>query len=495
MSSEPHKFKILVVDDEASVRDTIVIILGQSGYETRGIAEARKVEEELVRFKPDLLILDLMLGNVSGLDILARIRNKSDFADLPVIILSAISDKRGIAAASKYRISAYLGKPFTRKAILDKIQEILSGAPTMPTHPGGSSVSMSALTPVGTVADLQDLNRVKDLPAMPFIVSQVSEALRNEKLDARLLANIVEKDQAIVAQLLKIANSAFYGQRGQVKDISQSVVVLGYTEVQNIVVTLALMKSFRFRHKVSGLSPLDFWAHSLGVGILGRQMAKIIGQTNLSDIFIGGVVHDFGKYIINLICPELYHGVMAEVKEHRRPLEDVEREKLDTTHMSVGAQISGRWEFPSLVKNCMRLHHRINFPTIEDAQEIRSLSCVAVGNILARWAGLGDAGNILLESVHPDVWKSLDFQNQKVATEGIDAGIREWARFMQSLGLMDIAKIFLNRQFFELEDEDRRPHILIVDEYARPVNPIRFYLLGSRFKAVVHNRKANLAEY
>lgn len=118
---------VLVVEDEASIADFVLAALKEQGYTT---AWARDGEEALLRFHqvaPQAVLLDLMLGRVSGLDVLSALRR---VGDLPVIVVSAKDDEEVIVEAFERGADDYITKPFSTRQLLARLKANLRKSPT-----------------------------------------------------------------------------------------------------------------------------------------------------------------------------------------------------------------------------------------------------------------------------------------------------------------------------------------------------------------------------
>lgn len=505
MSSEasPRRPRIVLVDDDKAVTDIVCYHLSHSGFEAVAVNSAPEILPTLEGFQPDVMVLDVMMPGMNGFEVLQKIRAQPGTRDLPVLMLTAVSDKRGVMVAAKLGVSGYVVKPFAPKSLIEKLEDILvqRGLPlplldaqTPEDDATGDSGPVYGVD--HDVEVLQDIQSLDDVPTMPFIVHEVNTALKNDKLDARMLARIVEKDQGVVSQLLRFANSAHYGQTREVKTPDQAIVVLGYREVTDIVVSLSLIKGFKFPDQTSGLSQIDFWGHSFAVGTLARQIAEVVDLGRTEDVFIAGIMHDFGKFVCNLLCPSAYHETLAEVIENKTMLESVEETRLGIHHRKVGGQVGRLWDLPDLVRNAMRLHDAWKYPSIESPVERRALACIHAADRLVRAAGLGRDGEVNLMNVDSAVWEDLRFKaSGKDADEAVKNTMTSWARFMNSMDLVDLESAFEDTTFLNPEVGDDRPPVLVIDERQRPMNSVVFSLMSSKLKPVYKTREANYIQY
>ncbi|SDH33925.1 response regulator [Paraburkholderia phenazinium] len=115
--------QILVVDDDADLRDLLRTYLSNSGFEVSVLHGASSLERRLERERPDLIVLDLMMSDIDGLTALRKLRATGD--DLPVIILTAKSDDVDKIVGLELGADDFLGKPFNPRELLARIQAVL----------------------------------------------------------------------------------------------------------------------------------------------------------------------------------------------------------------------------------------------------------------------------------------------------------------------------------------------------------------------------------
>lgn len=127
MSSPEEKPRILVVDDDPALQKLVVLLLKRANMNpvsAMNASEAAQIlrEEPL----PDLVVLDLMLPEISGIDFLRQMRAKSTFNSLPVIILSALADPAQIREGLEAGADRYLTKPYLANNLIRTVEEVLA---------------------------------------------------------------------------------------------------------------------------------------------------------------------------------------------------------------------------------------------------------------------------------------------------------------------------------------------------------------------------------
>lgn len=116
--------KILVVDDEADIVELITFQLERDGYKVISAKDGIEAVSKINRDKPDLVLLDIMMPRMSGLDVVEFIRGKDDTISLPIIIISAKSTEDDIVEGMELGADDYLTKPFSLKVLSAKVNSL-----------------------------------------------------------------------------------------------------------------------------------------------------------------------------------------------------------------------------------------------------------------------------------------------------------------------------------------------------------------------------------
>ena len=119
------KEKILVVEDDNSISELIKIHLIKNNFDHLIVADGEDAILSIENFMPDLVILDWMVPSLSGIEILRRIRMKSEFADLPVLMLTAKNSEQDKILGFESGVDDYLTKPFIPSELIARINAIL----------------------------------------------------------------------------------------------------------------------------------------------------------------------------------------------------------------------------------------------------------------------------------------------------------------------------------------------------------------------------------
>ncbi|MEL6678504.1 MAG: response regulator [Pseudomonadota bacterium] len=115
---------VLIVEDEPNIVESLAFLLQRDGFTVRTISDGAAAMAELVQTAPDVVILDVMLPNVSGFDILSSIRGHDRFARLPVMMLTAKGQRRDRDRAEELGADIFVTKPFSNTEIVAEVRRL-----------------------------------------------------------------------------------------------------------------------------------------------------------------------------------------------------------------------------------------------------------------------------------------------------------------------------------------------------------------------------------
>ncbi|MCX5770197.1 MAG: HDOD domain-containing protein [Candidatus Hydrogenedentes bacterium] len=244
---------------------------------------------------------------------------------------------------------------------------------------------------------LLKLLELQDLPTLPVIVDKILQMTKDDRSSASDLTVLLERDHAISARLLRLANSAFYGLPNSVASVRQAVVVLGFNETRYLALATSVFDAVIKRNQ-SAFDPLDFWMHSFGAAKAAQILSEeYCHEGNKEEWFAAGLLHDIGKYVLAVTLKAEYKDIVEEARATGKPLADIELDRLGITHGRAGQWLMEKWRLPAVIGSVSA--HAFHARTYAGADREIVLA-VAIGNLLSITAGFGSAGDS--EEVKPD---------------------------------------------------------------------------------------------
>ena len=229
---------------------------------------------------------------------------------------------------------------------------------------------------MGIITKDELINKVGDIKVLPFVARKLLETLNDESCSIDDLSGIIEKDQTIAARVLKISNSALYGLRHEVTSLHQALLILGFKTIRSMVLsvsTRSLYKNFGMKEKI-------LWDHSVGAGIAAKMISAGFGSEIGEVSFVGGLMHDFGKVVMNNETPDEFADVMMKIYNEGIDTITAETESYGYNHAEIGAGVVEKWGFAPLLVNVLRYHH-LNNIKLEDIKEPVTAKAIAITNL------------------------------------------------------------------------------------------------------------------
>jgi len=229
------------------------------------------------------------------------------------------------------------------------------------------------------------LNSVKDLPPMPQVAQKARQVVSDPDSDFKDLAKVIESDQAIVAGILKIANSAYYGAVGRVASVQQAAVVLGVKTLQELLTIACAAGLLGGELKGYELSAGDLWKHSLFTAAASRLLARRDHPSLAEDAFSAGLIHDAGKLILDpyvLKRKELFYQKLAS---GNITFLNAEKAILGFDHAEIAHDVCEKWQIPKHLSLAIKYHHA---PSLSNDNGMAYILHVA--DSIALMSGLGE---------------------------------------------------------------------------------------------------------
>jgi HD-like signal output (HDOD) protein len=196
------------------------------------------------------------------------------------------------------------------------------------------------------------------LASPPTVFLTLQNIVDDPSKSVRDASFVIESDAALALRLLKIVNSAFYGFPSQISAISTAITLIGYRELQNLVLATAVIE--RFSDLPGQLFSIhDFWAKNLRAALIAREMDARLGKGYTDTAFLCGLVHHIGQLVFYRRIPVLAREVDLLIQsQHTEGVDEagVEQQVIGFDHYELGAELCRLWKLPDVVVESIRLH-------------------------------------------------------------------------------------------------------------------------------------------
>lgn len=270
---------------------------------------------------------------------------------------------------------------------------------------------------------LKSLEQFSELPTPPHVAAQIIELLKDPEADFKELMDSLAQDPALVAKILKTANSAMYARRREVTNMAQALLTLGQAATTTLALSFSLVEGLEEASKDGTKFSLDFyWRRSLLAGFAARCLGAATGSDRREELFLAGLLQDIGLMVLAMAEPTTYEVLVDRFDDHES-ITTREASLLGVDHAWIGGWLLERWDLPNLICHAVRQSHTLEpRPTVSEAQaegddtaaETQAFcACVALSGKIAD-VMLTNPSDAVIAELTLDITASLDLEQGDV---------------------------------------------------------------------------------
>ncbi|MBN2232915.1 MAG: response regulator [Deltaproteobacteria bacterium] len=361
--------QVLVFEPHRESAEHICTIVGKVGLACRTVKTLAEFVAALQGDKPRLVIAEAVIPGYDDFAALRYIAEDSRLQSVPVIVIAGRTNRDNVVTARRLGARGFIVKPFDKKALVQQLKLALN---IRDLNPGSSGdvrgpvtggarhrprkISLTAIN--SERAKNQILQKIETIPSLPSIVYKVMELINRETSNAADFENLIIKDQALTARMLKMVNSSFYSLTRKVNSISDAVVYLGHNTIRSLVLGASTSNLFKKSMPIYGFRQEGLWQHANIVAAFSRQLATAAGLSaqEVDNCFISGLLHDIGKLILGPFVEQ--HGDQINpLLESGHTLSQAEEAVLGFSHGHIGGILLTNWKLPKNMVEVVTYHH------------------------------------------------------------------------------------------------------------------------------------------
>ncbi len=230
------------------------------------------------------------------------------------------------------------------------------------------------------------IESIASVPPLPAASAEVIRLIQDPKVPSARIARAIEYDPSLTANVLRLANSSFFGFHRSVSTVKDALFRLGTNQVFQLVVAATLGKMAQRPVNGYDLSGGDLWDHLVGTAIASVRLAQTLKREIPSYTFTAALTHDVGKLVLGTFVEVNAESIRELAYEEKMSFEQAERQVLETDHAEVGALLLEHWNLPEYLVDVVRWHHQ---PEEYHGKTPAAAYVVHVANVLCLMAGVG----------------------------------------------------------------------------------------------------------
>jgi HD-like signal output (HDOD) protein len=200
----------------------------------------------------------------------------------------------------------------------------------------------------------QTLSKTEHLPPTPEVLVSLLKAIDDPETSAETVGDLVAMDAALSLSMLRLVNSAAYGLVRKVEKIQDTVVFIGFDEIKNLSVAIAMKTG------LIGAAPIchtfhrkALWANFLAAAVASRMTGEALDLPEKGVAFSAGLLRDVGLLLLDGTYPHKLEFVITELATSDQTLCELEREVFGYTHGEVGMWLGEEWRIPRVLLSPM----------------------------------------------------------------------------------------------------------------------------------------------
>lgn len=264
---------------------------------------------------------------------------------------------------------------------------------------------------------LQYAQSVADLFALPEGYLRVKQLMDSDTASLDEVADVILLDPVLTSKLLKLANSAIYSLPYQVESVSKALLVLGKTQVYNLVLSIGIASACS-KVDTSAIDLERFWEQSINAALIAKFLAEQCQLKPTDRYYVAGLLHNIGEMVVlnfNARQANQCQNYNSDIKPWQ-----LQQTELGFTYAECGAELLHLWHLPDSIVEPVALQHSTKFDIKNKAQLVLHLAVrLALANQhpdLYNTRQLVDPFILeLLNLTQQDIIRAIDFCN----TEGL----------------------------------------------------------------------------
>jgi putative nucleotidyltransferase with HDIG domain len=272
---------------------------------------------------------------------------------------------------------------------------------------------------------IQELvKEIKNLKPIPAVIHQILEVVDQPDSSMSQIADIIQYDPAVTADVLKTCNSAYFGLRQPAESIKDAVSLLGIDQVLEIVLMKSGSKVLGGKQEGYGLHEGAMWKYSVSSALIAKQIATRLSMKNKNTIFTAALLKDIGKTVLDRFVRDSFEKISALVVNENFSFQEAEKKVIGVDHTELGGMIAKMWKFSPKMVKIIRHHHLSDVSMVKD----REIAVVYLADCICMMIGIGVGSDELAYQFNDRAMQVLGMES-----DDISKIIAEFAANMQAV--------------------------------------------------------------
>lgn len=221
---------------------------------------------------------------------------------------------------------------------------------------------------------LKQLKTDNNIFSLPQILAEILKVVEKDDFNADNLGDIILKDPALTARILKMSNSSFYNRYAEIKTVHQAVSMMGATTIKCLALSTSIFKPGKISEECN-IDAKSLFNYILTIAATSQAIAKEVSYPDFEEAFIAGLLHDIGILFFVQKYSKQYKSIINHA-DKTESLINIEKKIFEIDHCELGKLLAESWKLPKEIVRAISNHH--NLDEIDESDVLSNIVKLAV---------------------------------------------------------------------------------------------------------------------
>lgn len=256
----------------------------------------------------------------------------------------------------------------------------------------------------------------ENLFSLPDIYLRLKAVLDDPDSSILDMIAVIRQDPGMTARLLRMVNSAFFGQPAKIETVERAVNLLGTQQIHDLALSTTVTEVFgRSANRVISMD--QYWYASVRCGVTSRLIAYQCNILDSERLFVAGLLQDIGHLILYTAMPDEMMIILQAAESTNTSMASLERKHLGFDYTDVGAEMMHAWNFPDSLIEITAFHREPNKARHYPLETAIVNMAKNLEPVMADGLDIEQA----IKLIHPDAWHLTDISAETLAAICIES--------------------------------------------------------------------------
>ena len=240
------------------------------------------------------------------------------------------------------------------------------------------------------------IKEIKNLKPIPAVVNSLLGIVDDPNASMKDITKIIQYDPAITADVLRTANSAYFGLKHPAETIQEAATMIGTDRLVDMVMLKVSAQVTKGAQKGYDLHEGALWKYSVSSALIAKQVADQLDLPNKNNIFTASLLKDIGKTVLDKFIQDGFEKIYNLVVNENFSFMEAEKQIIGVNHAELGGMIAKMWKFSPKMVGIIRNHHLTSETMVRD----NDIAVVYLSDCICMMMGMGVGADGLAYRFH-----------------------------------------------------------------------------------------------